>query len=269
MIINGIEVLGELLPLAGIEYAVARVTSIEGDIPDAIREKAYNISDEHIIPRVTTDPRKYGGFDDTPLANARAWYVIVKNLGAADDGTMDFKIIDSIDEFVEPFDLPGDVKNEYTEYFTKARSVSAGVEFIEYELEDAETHEVTKSIGMVDRYEGMYIDAQSKYFSENNSFADPGRILEPQMMSSLKADASSQMLFAEMLDKGVNLYNGLHYMNRADVIAKIIAECTYIGENGVKGPLNFTAVEKLWSNVKDRLLTGGSTAKPVIRRSEQ
>ena len=271
MVINGIYVLGDLIPIAGEEYGVARITSVDGSIPEGIMAMTHRMSDDVKARRITKAPSEYG-FENSPMEDLAAVYVMVSQSGAAgEDGSVNLKIIESMDEFLAPFDFPDDVKKEYIDYFIKKRTGAAGLDHITFELDDSDTGNTSTSMAWVNSYEKYYLSVQANQFAENNAVLEPQQILNPEQFSQLRSDLVIQLMLTEMLDKGVNFYNGLNYMNKADDIAKSIASthisaddiaktiagCSYISESGVKSPLNFTAIEKMFSNVKDRLLVGG------------
>lgn len=267
MLITGIHCLGHVMPLAGEQYAIARVTSADGTLPNELTERMYQGTGTP-WERLSVAPSELG-YEDSILENSIALFVLVKQV-AVEGGEVSFKIIQSIDEFLSPFDFSEDVVKSYREFYTGKRSEDAALNCITFTLDDDEEGTHTPCIGWVNGIERYYLDRQATYMEENPNVgpAKPSHIINAQQISQVRSNTPISMLFAEMLNKVVDLYNGIHYFNKADDVARIIADIKFINESGEKGNLNFTAVEKFFSNVKDRLLVGENVAKPVVRVNE-
>ena len=266
MFINGIYVLGTPLPIGKEHYAIARVADVTGDIPEKLSETTYTAVDRD-VEYVTVRPSEFK-FENSHCEKMMAFYVLVREVESKDEEGSDvtiYKIIENIDEFLAPFDFPEDIKRDYAGYFLNTRASGIGLELVNYNLEDEEADGPAPAFGWINAFEEQYINA----CMDDKGITECGQVLSPQQISQAKSDNAIKVLFAEMLDKAVDLYNGLHYANKAGEIAEIISNITYINPSGEIGPLNFTAVEKLLSNIKDRLLVGASAAKPVVRRNEE
>ena len=266
MFIDGIYVLGTPLPIGKEHYAIVRVADVSGKMPEKLMVSTYDAIGRD-VEHATVRPSEFK-FEGSHCENMMAFYVLAKEVEAtAKEGeeTTVYKIIESIDEFLLPFKFPEDIRKDYADYFLITRANGIGIETIDYELEDESAPKPVPAFGFINSVEEQYINA----CMENEDVSELGEVLTPQQISQAKTDNAIKVLFAEMLDKAVDLYNGLHYANKAGEIAKIIADITYINPSGEIGPLNITAVEKLLSNIKDRLLVGSYVAKPVIRRNEE
>lgn len=267
MLITGIHCLGHVMPLAGEQYAIARVTSADGTLPKELAERTYLCNGVQ-LERLSIAPSELG-YEDSILENSIALFVLVKQV-AVEGGEVSFKIIQSIDEFLSPFDFSADIVKSYREFYTGKRSEDAALNCITFTLDDDEEGTHTPCIGWINSLEQYYLDRQATFMEENNNAgpAKTGQLINAQQISQVRGNTPVSMLFAEMLNKVVDLYNGIHYFNKADDVARIIAGIQFINESGEKGSLNFTAVEKFFSNVKDRLLLGTNVAKPVVRVNE-
>lgn len=262
MLISCIHVLGATLPIAGRTFGIARVTDVDGEIPAELTAATYKSPEGVKIKRVTAAPSDLKA-ENSQLEDMMALYVVVEEIRKND--TPEWRIVETIDDFLAALDFPDNVKADYAGFFLGVRSKKAGLANFTFDLEDDETHEVTPCMGWYNSYEEYYINTQKSVIEKAGSPVSVGEILDINQASDLMADGQIQILFGEMMDKTVDLYNGLNYYNYADIIAEQISKITYISESGVKGPLNMTAVEKLFSNVKDRLLIGTNIRKPVLR----
>ena len=266
MYINGIHCLGHVMPVAGKHYTIARVTAVSGDLPKELSERTYDINGTK-VERLTIAPSELG-IEGSTCEDLIALYIMVEQVGT-EGNQVEFRIVQSMDDFLEPFELTSDVAKEYADYFLNNRSQAAALESITFTLDDDDDDSHTPCIGWVSSLERYYLDKQAQNIEMAGTPAQPRQVVPVQQLSELRGDSSISMLFASMLDKAVDLYNGLNYYNKADDVAKIIGSIMFINESGEKGHLNFTAVEKFFSNVKDRLLVGESISKPVVRRNEE
>ena len=74
MLIKGIHCLGHLMPIAGKNYAIARITSVDGTLPDELAQSTYTVNGIN-IERVTVAPSELG-YEDSICENLMALYVL-------------------------------------------------------------------------------------------------------------------------------------------------------------------------------------------------
>lgn len=242
MVIEGIYVLEKFLPCAGRDYCVARVTKYSGELPEEFAGLVYpseeNLRKERLTPMVDdmADDMKARG----------AMYVFVEAVPVEGSDDREFRVVDSVDDFLSPFNFPEDTKNLFVEHFFGTRANMLGIKMGYMDLEDPENGTTSKSFYFYSVDELEYI--KSDYHTPE---AFPG--LGAEQIAGYRADNPVLMTFAEAMTKGVNIFNDIHYHQKAVEIAEIISNIRYINDKGEVGPLNFTAVENLFSNIKDNI----------------
>lgn len=236
MKITGIYVLDKTLPCAGKNYGIAKITDFSGELPDELKKLVYPEGKE----RLTKIPDSASEV----MSNMGSVYIFVNYLGESPETGAQFDIVESIDSFVSQFEFVDDMKKEFIDYFFGVRGRTAGIAMCNFELEDSESGTKMDAVCFYSLDELIYINSEA---------TSPLEIFETSKIASIVADSPIQMVFAEALTKGVDLYNKVNYFDKAEELAKAISSITFINEMGVKGPLNITAVEKLLSNIKDNI----------------
>lgn len=236
MTIEGIYVLDKTLPCAGKNYGIAKITAFGGELPEELKKFVYPEGKQ----RLTRVPESAS----EAIANMGSIYIFVNYLGESPETGAQFDIVESIDSFVSQFEFADDMKAEFINYFFGVRGKTVGLSMCNFELEDTESGAKMDAVCFYSEDEMAYI---------NSDATSPDEMFEPNKIAAIASDSPIQMVFAEALTKGVDLYNKVNYFDKAEELAKAISSITFINEMGVKGPLNITAVEKLLSNVKDNI----------------
>lgn len=257
--ISGIYVLGTPLPIGNRNYCVARVTQLEGDLPDNI-----NVRYPDGAMRAT-DP--IDG-EEGVITNTIALYVIVNiSLSEPDEnGAVHevYEVVSSMDDFLSVFEFPDDAKREYIDYFFGMRSGQVSVAKQDITLYDEDSKRTSTGFVLYDVRELQCVNDMIEASGEDHSIEDIRNFIAANDLVQIRNASSIMLLFGEAMDKAVDLYNGINYHSKAKEIAELISNITYINQQGVKGPLNFTAVEKLFNNIKENLIIGG--VRPTIQQ---
>lgn len=239
MKITQVSVLDKILPCAGRNYCIGRITDFVGSIPDELGALIYPEGKE----RLTSVPENAVG---TSCENMGAMYIFLDDITKEDDTYRNLRIVESVDDFLSPFDLPEEIKKEFAEFFFGVRAENAGLSMATFELEDNDDpNKITNGFCFYSMEELAYISDEGT--------TTPTEMFDPNKLSSITTDTPIQMLFAQTLEKGVDVFNRLHYYDKAKEIAELIKNIEFINEMGEKSPLNITAVEKLISNIKDNI----------------
>lgn len=232
MIITGITIVSNSLPLDGLDYAVARVTDAT-KIPEVFTSLIYPEGKQRATSAVSSD---------SFLENMPAIYTFVKNVHATDTENGDVveaELISSFDELLEPFGFEGELKKECIEYFftLRASQLNLSTDLVELEGDDGKT---TVGFFFHSLDEAAYISSTAMTVQE---------IFNPNVAAKLMADDPVEMLFADFMQKCVDIYNNENYHKKAAVIADIITNtCTF--DAGVKTSLNVAEVEKFLEDIK-------------------
>ena len=236
MKIEGIYVLDKTLPCAGRNYGIAKITAFSGDLPEELQKLVYPEGKQRMtkVPETASEA----------IANMGSIYIFVNYIGESPETGAQFDIVESIDSFISQFEFADDMKEEFVNYFFGVRGATVGLAMCNFELEDSESDTKVNAVCFYSADEMKYINSEA---------TNPNELFDPNRIASIAADSPIQMVFAEALTKGVDLYNKINYFDKAKDIAKMISSISFINEMGVKGPLNITAVEKLMSNVKDNI----------------
>lgn len=254
MRITGIKALNSCLPCGGREYCVARITNSEGDIPEELQQMIYPEGKERL-----TDAE--GIPETSPWSKLGAAYIFVERTSITQEGYQNFRLMDSIDDFISPFEFEEPLKSQFVDYCFVTRAQQADVTMIEFDLDDEDDNGnpiVKNSFLFISVAEKSYI--LSKDVNEVDALIMG---LERERFAAAKQDGGIGMLFAHIMEKGVNIYNDINYQQKAEDIANQISNIIYINELGEKSHLNITAVENLLSNIKDKI----RISAPIVPRT--
>lgn len=239
MKVTGIYVLDKTLPCCGKTYGIARITDIEGELPEELKVLVYPDGKEKI---------DHGGASSTgggTLDNVGAMYVFVEDI-TEEDSDATFRIIPSPEDFIDPFDFEEkDFRENFIKFFFEQKAEDAHMKSTIVKLDPDEN-------GVIDDAFIFYSLEEVAYIS-TDGIEKPFEFFDASKLASLKTDVAIKMIFAQTMSRAVDSFNKFNYYDKAKNIAEIISSIEYIGEQGVRGPLNLTAVEKLFSNVKDNI----------------
>lgn len=245
MKITGISIASNSLPLDGIDYAVARITSVEMGEADNIPffgELVYPASKERATLPVT----------GSQFENYGAIYTIVKNVQPikGEDGVehVSAELIPTLDDLFAPFEFVDDLKAECIEYFFKQRAGQLNLKLESYPLDNEDG---TKAEGFL-----FYSLDELTYIRSSASRVE--EILNPSKAAELKSDKSIEMLFADIMKKCVDIFNSENYHKQAPKIAKLIADTFVVVDDDKKRPLSISEVDEILDCVRDNLHTVSS-----------
>lgn len=254
MKITGINALGNCLPCGGVEYCVARITNTEGDIPEEISSLVYPDEKE----RLTSAE---GIPENSPWLKLPAAYIFVERSSITQEGYQNFRLMDSVEDFLNPFELDDSLKKDFENYCFEIRAQQANVKMVTYDLDDEDDDgiPVTKKSFL------FYSTAETSYILSDVKEVDELMMsMERERFAAAQSDAGVKMVFAHTMEKGVSIFNDIHYHQKAQIVADLISDIIYINEAGIKGHLNITAVENFISNVKDKIRISSPIIPPMI-----
>ena len=203
MKITGISITSNSLPLDGSDYAVARITSIEGDMLSSLKSFIYPEGKN----------RATNVISGSPLENYGAIYTFVKNVHLSEDNQVSAELITSLDDLLSPFEFNPQLKSECIDYFFTQRAGQLNLKMEIFPLEDEGN--ITDGFLFYSLDEAAYIQSDAMRVEE---------LLNPNKAAELRADKSIEMLFADMMKKCVDIYNGENYHKKAAVIANLISK---------------------------------------------
>lgn len=244
MVITGITIVSNSLPIDGVDYAVARITQAS-DIPEIFTSLIY--------PEGKV--RATSGLKNSPFENLPAVYTFVKNVHIipTEDGnnSVEAELIPNLDELFAPFEFVDDLKAECIEFFFKQRASQLNLSTDIVELTDENG---TKTSGFL-----FHSIDEAAYIS--STAMTPQELFNANKAAELMSGKPVEMLFADFMQKCVDIYNSENYHKKAVVIADIIAS-TYKIDAGVETSLNVVEVEKFLEDIKNDIYVRNEFVHP-------
>ena len=244
MKITGISIVSNSLPLDGVDYAVARITQAS-DIPEIFTALTYP---EGKV-RATSE------LINSPFENLPAVYTFVKNVrivpSDSENGEVEAELIPSLDDLFAPFNFKDDLKSECIEFFFKQRALQLNLSTDIVEFMD-ENGNKTNGFLFHSLDEAAYISCEAMR---------PQDLFNANKAAELMSGKPVEMLFADFMQKCVDIYNSENYHKKAAVIADIITN-TYKTEDGVETSLNIVEIEKFLEHIKYYIFARNEFAHP-------
>lgn len=254
MRITGIKAISNLLPCGGRDYCVARITGTEGDLPEELQQLIYPEGKERL-----TDIE--GIPNTSPWSRLAATYIFVERVSTTEDGYQNFRIMDSMDDFLTPFEFEEPLKSQFVEFCFKTRAAQTEIEMVEFDLDDEDANHnpiVKKSFLFYSLAEKSYI------LSDINEVDELMMSMERERFALAKDHGGINMIFAQAMEKGVDIFNNVNFHEKAKEIANQISQIIYIDDMGNKSHLNVTAVENFLSNIKDNIRISAPIPNRVV-----
>lgn len=230
--ITNIELLGKMLPIAGRQYCVGRVTGIGGELPVELTALKYRDGQEKVSP--------IGG----AMANIGSVYVFVEVINGEGDA-VDLRIVENYADFLAPFEFPKKELGEFEEYFLTKRCNDAMVQYFNLKIEDdAEKGGVSDCMVFVNieevAYIGSTVDELAKFFP-------------PNKLATLQSHTPVSMVFADSLTRAIDVFNQINFYDKAKDIAAIASSIRAINQDGVKDTLTLAAVDDLFTMARKEI----------------
>lgn len=254
MRITGIKVVSDILPCGGRDYCVARITGTKGDLPEELQQLIYPDGKERL-----TDIE--GIPDTSPWSRMAAAYIFVERVSMTEDNFQNFRVMDSMNDFLTPFEFEEPLKDQFVEFYFNTRAQQAEITMTGFDLDDEDEDGnliIKKSFLFYSLAEKSYI------LSEVNEVDELMMSMERERFALTKNHSGVNMIFAQALEKGVNIYNDINFHKKAKEIADQISQIIYIDDMGNKSHLNVTAVENFLSNIKDNIRISSPVPERVV-----